>query len=447
MNIIEKIYEAGVVGAGGAGFPTHVKYDCEAEYLIINGAECEPLLQTDKFLMREYPEEILKAINIVAENIGAKKIYFATKKKYTQEIACLKRIIDSKNYDNIELFLMDSYYPAGDEQILVYEITGRIVPEGGIPLEVGTVVTNVGTLYNSYRAIYKEQPVTDKYVSVLGEVKNPRIIKVPIGTPINECIEAAGGAVIKDYAVILGGPMMGDNLLGEEINQSVITKTDGAVIVVPENNFVIERNQQSIEHIKNKAKAACIQCTLCTEYCPRYLIGHELEPHRIMRALAYDEDNADVLKEAQICCECGICELYACPMGLSPRLVNVYFKDKIDEKFKSRQDELSAHPLREYRKIPTKRQTARLDLDKYDHQLLDETIAVDINKVMIPLKQHIGAPAVFDSQKGKRISKGEILAIAKEGSLSANIHASINGRIDKITEEYVFINANDEVVS
>jgi Na+-translocating ferredoxin:NAD+ oxidoreductase RnfC subunit len=445
MNIIEKIYEAGVVGAGGAGFPTHVKYDCEAEYLIINGAECEPLLQTDKFLMREYPEEILNAINIVAENIGAEKIFFATKKKYTQEIACLKRIIDSKNYDNIELFLMDSYYPAGDEQIMVYEITGRIVPEGGIPLQVGTVVTNVGTLYNSYRAV-NDIPVTDKYVSVLGEVKEPRIIRVPIGTSVKKCIEAAGGSTINNYAVILGGAMMGDNLLDAEIEQAVITKTDAAIIVVPENNFVIERNRQSIEHIKNKAKAACIQCTLCTEYCPRYLIGHELEPHKIMRALAYNED-ADVLKEAQICCECGICELYACPMGLSPRLVNVYYKEKIEEKFESSQEELKAHPMRDYRKIPTSRQTARLDLDKYEHQTLAETIAVDVKEVKIPLKQHIGAPAVFVLEKRTKVKKGDILARAKEDSLSANIHVSLDGKIDEINNEYIKIKAIDEVVS
>ncbi len=445
MNLIEKIYEAGVVGAGGAGFPTHVKYDCEAEYLIINGAECEPLLQTDKFLMREFPEEIIEAVHLVAENIGAKKIYFATKKKYTQEIACLERIIKDKGYQNIELFLMDSYYPAGDEQIMVYEITGRIVPEGGIPLQVGTVVTNVGTLYNSYRAI-NDLPVTDKYVSVLGEVKAPRIMKVPIGTSVQKCIEAAGGSTINDYAVILGGAMMGSNLLGAEIEQTVITKTDGAVIVVPENNFVIERNRQSIEHIKNKAKAACIQCTLCTEYCPRYLIGHELEPHRIMRALAYNEE-ADVLKEAQICCECGICELYACPMGLSPRLVNVYYKHKIEDKFESSQEELKAHPMRDYRKIPTSRQTARLDLDKYDHQTLAETIAVDVNEVKIPLKQHIGSPAVFVLEKGTKVKKGDILARAKEESLSANIHVSLNGEIDEVSTKYIKIKAIDEVVS
>lgn len=443
-NLIEKIYEAGVVGTGGAGFPTHVKYDSEAEYLIINGAECEPLLQTDKFLMREFAAEIIEAAKIVGENIGAEKIVFATKKHYENEISCLKNVIAEKGY-NIEMFLMDSFYPAGDEQIMVYEITGRIVPEGGIPLQVGAVVTNVGTLYNSFQAL-KDVPVTDKYVSVLGEVKEPRIINLPIGSPVKKCIEAAGGAVISDYAVIMGGPMMGNNLLDEEIEEAVITKRDGAVIVVPRNNFVIERNKQSIEHIKNKAKAACIQCTLCTEYCPRYLIGHELEPHRIMRSLAYDE-NSDLLKQAQICCECGICELYACPMGLSPRLVNVYFKNKIEDKFESSQDELKVHPMQNYRKIPTARQTARLELDKYEHQKLGQTIEVETAAVKIPFKQHLGTAAVLALKVGEKVKKGELIARAAENSLSANIHASIDGIIEKIDDNFIFIKANDEVVS
>jgi len=184
MSLIDDIYKAGVVGAGGAGFPTHVKYNCQAEYLIINGAECEPLLMTDKYLMRNFAEEIIEAIYLVAENIKAKKIVFALKKKYKKEIACLKEISKKRNY-GIEFFLMESFYPAGDEQILVYEITGRTVPEGGIPIDVGAVVTNVGTLKNTYYSL-EGTPVTDKFVSVLGEVNKPSIIKVPIGTSVKK---------------------------------------------------------------------------------------------------------------------------------------------------------------------------------------------------------------------------------------------------------------------
>ena len=262
MSLIDDIYQAGVVGAGGAGFPTHVKYNCQAEYLIINGAECEPLLMTDKYLMRNFTEEILDAVHIVAENIKAEKIVFALKKKYKDEIACLQEISKKKNY-NIEFFLMESFYPAGDEQIMVYEITGRTVPEGGIPIDVGAVVTNVGTLKNTYFALEKK-PVTDKYVSVLGEVNNPSIIKVPIGTPVKKCIEIAGGSRIEEYSVILGGPMMGKNYSQKEVEEVTITKRDGAVIVVPKDHFIIKRNKQSIEHIKNQAKLPVysVECVL-----------------------------------------------------------------------------------------------------------------------------------------------------------------------------------------
>lgn len=444
MTLVENIFKAGVVGAGGAGFPTHVKYDCQAEYLIINGAECEPLLMTDKFLMRNFAEEIIEAIMMTAENIGVKKIVFALKKKYVEEINCLKSFVDANNYP-IEFFLMDSFYPAGDEQILVYEITGRTVPEAGIPLEVGVVVTNVGTLRNSYFAAAENKAVTDKYVSVLGEVNQPRIIKVPIGTPIKECIEAAGGSSLNEYAVILGGPMMGTNLSGNEIEEAVIKKTDGAIIVVASDHYIIERNKQSMEHIKNQAKAACIQCRLCTDLCPRYLIGHDLEPHRIMRALAYSDDE-EILKSAQLCCECAICELYACPMGLSPRLVNVHYKNEIDEKYESKQNEYSARPMREFRKVPTDRQISRLDLTKFKDQNLFEMIELEVKKVRIPLSQHIGAPAKKIVDQNQDIKKGDLIAEAAKNALSANIHASISGRVVRVDDKAIIIK-NTEVVS
>jgi Na+-translocating ferredoxin:NAD+ oxidoreductase RnfC subunit len=446
MSLIEKIVKAGVVGAGGAGFPTHVKYDTEAEYLIINGAECEPLLRSDKFLMSNFPEEIIEGIKMVADSIGVEHTVFAIKKKYENEYACLKRVIDDKGYD-IEFFLMESFYPAGDEHTMVLDITGRIVPEMGIPLEVGCVVTNVGTIYNSYRAD-QDKAVMDKYVSVLAEINEPRIVKVPIGTPVEECIKAAGGSTLDEFAVIIGGPMMGENLVEKkDIDNAVITKTDGSVIVLPKDQFVIERNQQSMEHIKNKAKAACIQCTLCTEYCPRYLNGHALEPHRIMRALAYEEVNsAEVFKSAQLCCLCGICELYACPMGLSPRLVNEYYIEKVDEKYESSKTEYEPHPMRGYRKIPTDRQMARLDLTKYNHQKLYELVELEVNEVIIPLSQHIGAPAELVVSEGQKVERGDLIGRAKENALSVNIHASISGTVKKADYTKVIITRSAEVI-
>ncbi|QTL98800.1 proton-conducting membrane transporter [Iocasia frigidifontis] len=437
MGLIDKIFEAGVVGAGGAGFPTHLKYDCKTEYLIINGAECEPLLQTDKFLMRTFPEEIITALKEVAYILGVEKIFFALKEKYKREILALQRVV-TETKANIEFFLMDSFYPAGDEQILVYEITGRTVPEGGIPLQVGAVVTNVGTLYNVYQAL-QDKVIIEKYVSVLGEVKKPRIVKVPIGTLITECIRAAGESVLEDYAVIIGGPMMGKKLTEKkEIEKAVISKTDGAVIVLPKDHYVIQRSQQEIEHIKSQAKAACIQCRSCTELCPRFLIGHHLEPHRIMRALVYSE-SVEIFKLAQLCCECGVCELYACPMGLSPRRVNSYLKNKIAEKYDGGRGDYSSHLMREYRKIPTERQVSRLNLAKYEHQLLEEKIDIRVMEVKIPLDQHIGVPAELVVKEGQIVKKGDLIGKAVNNALSANIHASLSGVVVSANQKEVII--------
>jgi len=242
--------------------------------------------------------------------------------------------------------------------------------------------------------------------------------------------------------------MMGNNLVKEEdIDQAVISKTDGSIIILPKDQFVIERNKQSMEHIKNKAKAACIQCTLCTEYCPRYLNGHKLEPHRIMRALAYEEvDSAEIFKSAQLCCLCGICELYACPMELSPRLVNEYYIEKVNEKYESSKTEYEPHIMREYRKIPTDRQISRLDLRRFNHQELYEMTELEVEEVKIPLSQHIGAPAELVVEKGQQVEKGSLIAEAKKEALSANIHASISGKVISADKDYVVIRRIVEVV-
>jgi len=239
--------------------------------------------------------------------------------------------------------------------------------------------------------------------------------------------------------------MMGQNLSQEEAAETFITKRDGAVIVVPKDHFIIERNKQSIEHLKNQAKAACIQCRMCTDFCPRFLIGHQLEPHKIMRALAYSDDE-EVLKSAQLCCECGVCELYACPMGLSPRLVNIHYKNKIDEKYESHKENYQAHPMLDFRKIPTERQIARIDLSKYNHQQINEDIKINVKEVKIPLVQHIGAPAVKNIAVGDKVNKGDLIAKAKENSLSINIHASIDGEIFFVDGNEITIKKS-EVVS
>ncbi|TDT50368.1 4Fe-4S dicluster domain-containing protein [Fonticella tunisiensis] len=439
MDLLDKIYEAGVVGAGGAGFPAHIKLNCKVEYLIVNGLECEPLLKTDQYIMRTHASEIIEALEKITERVEAKHIVIGIKKKYNREIKALEEAISRFN-SRVKLHRFDSIYPAGDEQVLVYEVTGRVIPPGGIPLNVGAVVSNVGTVYNIYRAI-NDTPVTEKYLSVIGDVREPRLLKVPIGTSLKECIEACGGALSRDYDVIMGGPMMGRKIADEDVENRVITKTDGAVIVIPKNHYVVERDRRPLTHIINQAKSACIQCRFCTDMCPRHLLGHPLSPHKIMRAIALSEDS-DVFKEALTCSECGICELYACPMGLSPRKVNIYLKGKLREKgirYQNTLREVKAHEMRDCRRVPTSRLVARLGLNSYKGQIIGELQELKVSKVRIPLRQHIGVPAKPVVNAGDSVEAGQVIGRVDMGQIGANIHASISGTVDAVTGDSIVI--------
>jgi Na+-translocating ferredoxin:NAD+ oxidoreductase RnfC subunit len=440
MNFLDAVYNAGVVGAGGAGFPTHLKMTKEVGTFIVNGAECEPLLEVDKFLMREKTYELIKGMEIISGNLKAERTVLGIKKKYKTEIKKLSETIkelDSK----VELFFMENFYPAGDEQIMVKDITGKSIPAGGIPLDVDSVVSNVGTVINVYEAI-EEKPVTRKYVSVLGEVNNPIILEVPLGTSLEECIKRAGGAKINNYAVIEGGPMMGKILHKEELAEKAVIKTTGALIVLPEDHYVIKRKERPEAHILNESRAACIQCRMCTDMCPRYLIGHKLRPHRVMRAMGMGEQDEEVLKEALICCECNVCELFACPMGISPKSTNTYLKGVFREKgirYNGNKDIPEADAMRDYRKIPINRLIARLNLSKYYNNKIADLQELKAEKVRLFLSQHIGKPAVPVVKEGDRVTEGQRIAEVGRDEFGANIHASINGVVTKIEKLYIEI--------
>lgn len=447
MELLDQIFKAGVVGAGGAGFPTHVKLKCSVEYLLVNAAECEPLMQTDKYIMRHNAEEIIEALEVMAPLVGADKVKIAIKETYEKEINSLKRAIKKLN-SKVELFYLKSVYPAGDEHVIVYEVTGRVIPPGGIPLNVGAVVSNVATVLNIYDAM-KGQNVTDKVVTVTGEVGNPSLLSVPIGTSVLECIKAAGCLTIKDYCVIMGGPMMGRILTSKEAFHRSITKTDGGIIVLPENHYIRARASLSLRHIINQTKSACIQCSYCTEMCPRYLMGHPLRPHKIMRAISMSQDfTEEVFKEALLCSECGICEMYACPMGISPRLVNIMVKKELRQrgiKF-STDEEIILHEERDSRQVPVSRLVQRLDLGKYSGiKFADELNIVKVNKVHIPLKQHIGKPALAIVSVGDEVVKGQLIGEIGLKDMGANVHASINGKVISVSENIVI--ENDGVIS
>jgi len=439
MNLTEVVKAAGIVGAGGAGFPTHVKLNTKAECFIINAAECEPLIETDKFLCRHNADTIVKAILTVAEHLGAQRKVIALKAKYKAEIACLSEAI-RKAAAEIEIFEFKTYYPAGDEQVIVQQVCNKTVPERGIPIDVGVVVSNVGTLLNIADAL-EGLPVTEKYLSIVGEVEAPIMLKVPIVTRFTECISKAK-VKISDYRVVNGGPMMG-RVLGskEEIENAVVTKTTGNILILPPDHHLIRWSKLPFERMASQARSACIQCRMCTDLCPRYQIGHAVHPHIVMRnvwregIITDDKEYIKAFGSAANCCECGVCEMFSCPMGLSPCRVNKSIKKRLREKGiqVERNMKPEAREGVDSHRIPTDRLIARLGLSSYNGQHTDDCYDVHPEEVYILFSQHIGMPANPVIKVGDIVKKGDLIAAANEKGLSANIHSSMDGIVTEIT--------------
>lgn len=446
MSMIDGIFEAGVVGCGGAGFPTHIKFSGKGiQHLILNGAECEPLLRTDRYIMKNKAKELIFAAEAIRLATGAKDCTIALKRTYIKEIEALEKAIDEAGV-LIKLHLMDSFYPAGDEHVVVYEVLGTPVPPMGIPLDVGAVVSNVATVLAVKDAL-EGIAFTQKYLTITGRVKNPVILRVPVGTGFETCIRLAGGALDEDYVVISGGPMMGVPLTKEESQSAVVTKTTSGIIVVPTSSYLATHSKISLQHMKNRAAAACIQCNFCTQLCPRNLLGHPLEPHRIMRKMAAGGDFADMLEDpdirgAALCCECGVCETYACPMELQPRRINALIKQELAKagiRYQPKEGEYPPDSNRDYREVPTKRIAARAGVSQfYDYEI--ETLIENIpEKVTILLKQHAGLPAQPLVSQGERVAIGQMIGGCPQGKMGANIHASIDGIVTSVNESGITI--------
>jgi Na+-translocating ferredoxin:NAD+ oxidoreductase RnfC subunit len=432
-GIVDKVRLGGVVGAGGAGFPTHAKINTQVRNVLGNGASCEPLLMSDPFLMESQTEQILRGLELVCEATGAEKGAICIKGKHSVALAALKDRLNSKTFKALDLAELADFYPAGDEQVLVYDILHRVVPEGGIPLQVGAVVSNVESLLNVALAVDQDKPVTHRYLTVCGEIAEPCILKVPIGTRISDIIRLAGGLTVSDAAILVGGPMMGK--VATDLS-SPVTKTTSGVIALPADHNIITGKISDPERILRITRMVCCQCSRCTDLCPRSLLGHSLEPHKIMRKLGSPGLSGDsVLEDALICSECGICEKYACPMMISPREVNARIKQELLGKGVRREPKRKDYrpsDFRDMRKIPTSRLIERLQIRKYDVHppFLGDPFQID--EVSIPLHQHIGAPAEVTVKIGDKVKKGDLIGEIPEKSLGARVHASIDGVVTGI---------------
>lgn len=439
-QIIEAVRNCGVVGAGGAGFPTHVKLSSSADIAIVNGAECEPLLESDKYLLETESDEILNGLGFIMESCGAEKGYIALKEKYPGIINALVKAIRERGRNGVSLYPLGDYYPAGDEFLLVFELTGRVIPERGIPPHVGCIVQNVETTFNIHRAVDKGEPVTRRYLTCTGEVETPSVVCAHIGVSFREVIDLCGGTPLEDPVLIIGGPLMGRV---ETDLEAPVTKLTSGIIVLSRDHNVVRRKTIPLENMIRQSKGACCQCTYCTELCPRYLIGHDLLPHMIMRQIAYGVDvPPETIENALLCSECGLCEIYACVMGLSPKRINALIKESLSAKgyrpeFPTR--EMSVHEMREFRKIPSERVVNRLQLLEYTEVVLKRGVETSPSRVEILLKQHTGEPAIPVVKVGDRVSEGILIADVPQGVLGAKVHSSIDGKVIFIDGERIII--------
>lgn len=430
-----RLREMGVVGAGGAGFPAHVKAASQVEYVLANGAECEPLVHKDVEIMKRHPEEIVAGMSLMMRATRAKQGKFGIKEKNRAAVDAVKPHLDGKP---IDLTLLGDFYPSGDEYELVYSATGRLIPPAGIPLQVGCVVNNVETLFNVHQAA-EGRPVTHKFVSVSGAVRQPKAFWVPVGTPLADLIAAAGGATVADHAAFISGIMMGS--LADDLDVPV-TKTTAGVIVLPRSHYLIERRSRPRNAQLHIGKSACDQCSYCTEFCPRYLLGYDVRPHQVMRSLGFTKTGEQHWNQwGQLCCACGICTLYACPEDLYPKEAC----DKAKSDFRAaglKMEQAQAprvHPMKEYRRIPLAMLRKRLRIEEFESETPFDSAIPEPSRVRVRLLHGAGRPASAVVAPGDRVRCGQTIGRIAEGQLGADVHASIAGSIAAVTESWIEI--------
>ena len=425
----------GIVGAGGAGFPTYAKLSEKADTVILNCAECEPLLKLHRQVLETHPQEIFEALDLISKTVNAKRICVALKKSYVETAEAIAPFIEF--FPNIEICRLDDVYPAGDEVILTYEVTGRIVPPGDIPLSVGVMVLNVETVYNLYRALHG-RPVTRKYVTIAGEVENPVTVRVPIGVTVGEIIKLAGSITTPDPAFIIGGPMMGT--LGSKAN--IVTKTTNAVLVLPSSHSLIRRRQSKTFIDMKRAMAACCQCSYCTSLCSRNLLGHPINPSEFMRVASNGITNDAVpYLDAMYCSGCGLCEQYSCVQHLSPRMLLAACKAELRKagvKPQPIKDELKVSEKRPLRQVPMSRLTSRIGLKQYNKPAPIIEAVPNFKKVTVLLSQHVGAPSMPVVKKGDTVTEKQLIAKAGEG-LSVALHSPVNGKVTAVGKTAIII--------
>ena len=295
-ELMSIIREAGIVGMGGATFPTHVKLSSglgKVDTIIVNVSECEPYIVADDRLCQEYPEEVISGLQVVMKVLGLDQAHIALEDNKPKAKAALQKALENKS--GITLDILPAKYPQGAEKQLIYAVTGREVPSGGLPAAVGCAVFNSATCKAIHDAVYEGMPLIQRIVTVSGDiVMEPKNLLVPIGTSFNELLEAVGSRE-NPYKVLSGGPMMG--AAQYDLAVPVIKGTNAVTVLGHKNKFVVDNPK-------------CIRCGKCVEVCPMHLM-----PVLIYKAMFTGDADEMLAVDLMDCIECGCCA-YTCPAGV-----------------------------------------------------------------------------------------------------------------------------------
>ncbi|MDY3846212.1 MAG: 4Fe-4S dicluster domain-containing protein [Eubacteriales bacterium] len=434
MELKEIMKDAGIVGAGGAGFPSYAKLAEGADTLVINGAECEPLLYIDYIILRDELSYVLRGIGAVLEYAKIGRALLCVKQHTAERLGYEDGQLLA---DRICVKILPNVYPMGDEISLIYQATGRVVRAGNLPITAGVIVYNVETMYNVAKAIDGEK-LTMKWLMIGGDVKKPITMRVPIGTRISDLFKKYGVSVKDGESVLDGGPAM-----GRLINPAtaVVTKTTKSILILPDNIPAIETKKMDYSKATARAETACCQCTRCTDMCPRALLGYPLEPHKMVRtAKSAAEVMPEMVKTATLCCGCGICETIACCQDISPKAVIANYKLLLakNKMRYSTTEESVVSDEREYRMVQSEKWESVLGVAKFDK--VAEYIGEDrdFSQLEMKLSQHIGAPSVAVVSAGDSVKEGDMIARASDG-LSLPLYAPMDAKVMAVDDKTIVL--------
>ena len=433
------VYDAGIVGAGGAGFPTHRKFSDKVKQIVVNAAECEPLMMVDHHILEKHLQALVDTLNLLIEVMGADEAIIGIKGKNMHLLDT--KILASLEGTKVSVKTIPDIYPAGDEVVLTYETTGKIIPEGSIPVMVGVMVINVETVYNIYKAVNKGEPVIYKYITIGGDVPNDVTIKAPVGMRIADVLYAAGYTGFENKAVVNGGPMMGKLV---DLENDAVTKTTKGLLIFPKTHSIVQRKIMSMDRTLKRASAACCNCTMCSDMCPRQLLGYDLHVHKTVRAASHAEitDTESFLQTA-LCCGCGICSVIACQQGLDPQAISMTIKGSLGKHGLRRQNNKAPEKVlavRSSRLVSSQTLIDRLGIRKYvKAQVPKSDMTFDPSTIYVELKQHVGKPATATVKPGDKVTVGQVVAQTAYEDLGTTMHSSINGVVKAVTDRFVVI--------